>query len=364
MRKQVWITLAVFVVMALGLVVWQICRLREPVYEGKTFTAWMEDLDGRHPGPEYDRAREAVRHIGRAAVPQLISVLRDRDASPKHKLVKWAFEHHLTKSKPVPVKEKQHRAVLACNVLGPDASAAIPALIALLNDGFTESFVGAALGRIGPEATVPLIGALTNRNALVRAEVMIALANFPTNGTTVVPVLIQCLKDNAGFVRALAARSLGELTQEPTISIPALAGVLEDGDVQVRRNACVALGKFKKQAKGATRHLFGALEDPDHSIQVVAAIALARIEPDNKSTVERTMPFLIEALEGLRGKDLKYPLGFRYSAIETLEECGRLALPAVPALLGCLEAPEPYIRQSASKALKAIDPESAAKVVR
>ncbi len=46
--------------------------------------------------------------------------------------------------------------------------------------------------------------------------------------------------------------------------------------------------------------LFAALEDSDPCVRGTAAIALARIEPENSSTVEKVMPFLIEDLTGIQ----------------------------------------------------------------
>jgi len=176
-----------------------------------------------------------------------------------------------------------------------------------------------------------------------------------------VPALVQCLGDNAGFVRSLAVNSLGQVGQEPTVVIPALVGRLNDGDPQVRCNACLAIGQFKQQAQSATPALFAALRDPDPEVRATAAIALAQIEPEDASTIEKVMPFLIEDLKGLQDSNFKFPLNFRYPAIQALGECGKRSQPAVPALLECLKAPEPYVQAAAAKSLKAIDPEAAAK---
>ncbi|HWX22407.1 MAG TPA: HEAT repeat domain-containing protein [Candidatus Binatia bacterium] len=361
MWKRVQIALAVLLVGLLGVLGWQVFRSREPVYEGKRLSAWLKDLDDQHPGPVNDHAIEAIRYIGRDAVPQIISSLRTRDSSLKQKLLKWASEHHLVKSVYTPVSENHHRAVLACNALGPDAKPAIPALVALLNDGYASGYVGAALGRIGPEAIVPLIGSLTNSNVSVRVEVAHSLANFRRSDPIVVPTLIQCLNDKSSFVRSLAANSLGRIGQEPTVAIPALVLLLNDGDPQVRWNACLAIAEFKQQAQSARTPLFASLGDPDPSVRGTAAIALARIEPENASSVEKVMPYLIEDLEGFQGSNVKFPLNFRYPAIQALGECGKQSQPAVPALLECLKAAEPYMQEAAARSLKAIDPEAAAK---
>jgi HEAT repeat protein len=128
-----------------------------------------------------------------------------------------------------------------------------------------------------------------------------------------------------------------------------------------RCNVCLAIGEFKQQAHSATLPLFAALEDSDPCVRGTAAIALARIEPENSSTVEKVMPFLIEDLTGIQGSNVKYPLNFRSPAIRALGECGSRARPAVPALLECLKTVPSYMHEAIAKSLKAIDPAAAAK---
>jgi HEAT repeat protein len=354
MRRGLVAVLLVAITVA---VAWFAGPLIEPSYQGRSLHAWLKDLDGQHPGPKNDAAIEAVRHIGRDAVPEIISLLESRDSSLRQRFLKWFSDHHVVKLAYTPVLEDHHRAVLACNAIGPEAKPAIPALIALLNDGDYQrrypGYVGAALGRIGPEAVVPLIGSLTNSDFKVRTEVATSLGHFRTSGPIVVPALIRCLQDSSTHVRAIAAYSLALIAQEPTTAVPALVGVLGDANLYVRRNACRALGEYKEQAQSATAPLFAALEDSDPTIRATAAISLARIESHNDATIEKLMPILIEQLQDIRG--------YTNEAIQALGECGSRGRPAEPALLECLKAAEPYTREAAAKSLKAIDPEAAAK---
>ncbi|MDB6065483.1 MAG: repeat-containing protein [Pedosphaera sp.] len=262
--------------------------------------------------------------------------------------------------------ENQHRAIHACEVLGVNAKPAIPALIALFNNGYTHHSstddIGDALSRIGPESITPLIGSLTNRDEMVRANVANYLGEWPTESPVVVPILVKCLEDKSRAVRNMAARSLGELAREPTIAIPGLVGVLDDEEKFVRYNACLAIGQFKTQAPFATAPLLKSLNDFDPEVRNMAAISLAIIDPENVSTVEKAMPFLIESLKGIQVFDPRdYRWRLKSSAIEALGKCGKPAAAAVPTLVKCLESKEPGIGKAAEKSLKAIDPEALAK---
>ena len=48
MRWPVKIVLAVVLVILAGLITWQLQREREPVYEGKPLTAWLEQYGTNH----------------------------------------------------------------------------------------------------------------------------------------------------------------------------------------------------------------------------------------------------------------------------------------------------------------------------
>jgi HEAT repeat protein len=187
-------------------------------------------------------------------------------------------------------------------------------------------------------------------------------APFRSGAPIVVPAMLKCLQDNSPPVRNDAARCLGNIGRQPATVIPALVGMLaSETETLAPCNVCLAIGQFKQYAQSATVPLFAALEDSDPCVRGTAAIALARIEPENNSTIEKVIPFLIEDLTGIQGVNVKYPLNFRSAAIEALGECGGHARPAVPALLECLKAGEPYIHEAAAKSLEAIDPEAAAK---
>ena len=372
------ISAAVLLVAATIAVAW---FLSEPSYQGRPLHAWLKDLDDQHPGPNNDAANEALRHIGHAAVPEIVSLLERRDSDLRQRFLKWLSDHHVVKSAytPVPVLANRHRAVHACYVIGPEAKPAIPALISLLNDGDyvrrNLGTVGAALGRIGSdEAVIPMIGSLTNSNLYVRWEVARSfeidfdprniryVASLRSNASIVVPAMLKCLQDNAPSVRNAAARCLGNIGQQPATVIPALVGMLaSEKETLSRCNICVAIGQFKQQAHSATDPLFAALEDADPCVRGTAAIALARIEPENSTTVEKVMPYLIEDLTGITGPNVKHSLNFQSPAVQALGECGSLAKPAVPALLEYLKTVPPHQHEAVAKSLKAIDPAAAAK---
>ena len=58
---------------------------REPVYEGKSLHLWLEDLEKKR---EYDRAEQAIRHIGTDALPFLVQMTGAKDSDFEKQLEK------------------------------------------------------------------------------------------------------------------------------------------------------------------------------------------------------------------------------------------------------------------------------------
>ena len=67
MRKRVQIVLAVLLITVMGGIVWQVLREREPVYQGKRVSIWLDQYGTNHwsagHGGELEKeARIALRH--------------------------------------------------------------------------------------------------------------------------------------------------------------------------------------------------------------------------------------------------------------------------------------------------------------
>ena len=89
MRKRVQIALAVLLLAIGGMIAWQVLRLREPVYQGKTLNAWLQEYvaaDNQFPVTEEKtatlrRAGDGIRRIGTNALPFLVQMVRAKDST-------------------------------------------------------------------------------------------------------------------------------------------------------------------------------------------------------------------------------------------------------------------------------------------
>jgi hypothetical protein len=295
MRKRVQIALAVLIVVLAGVSAWLGLREREPVYQGRSLSNWLEGytpspgvfaLGGRTVqvigsgggplGNHFDSTKvdAAVRQIGTNAHPTLCRMLRAKDSALRLKLLGFAQKHTLTaiRMKPTPdgtlkirgvhgvieanptlSETLNFRAVAGFRALGSDASNAVPELIEMYkhSPGSGPWGPGAALAAIGPaagEAIPSLVLNVGNTNAGAREIAIRALSEIHSQSQLVVPALIAALRDPDGSVRGTAACSLKAFGAEAKAAVPALLELLKDKDEYARGIAAEALGQIDPEA--------------------------------------------------------------------------------------------------------------------
>jgi HEAT repeat protein len=299
----------------------------EPVYRGKPLSQWIKALQDKDPLAKL----EALNVLGqagppaRAAVPALIGVFRDKDAT-------FLFLHPL--------------AAVALARIGPTA---VPALEEALKDPASLVRGGAALalGMMGPDAkpAVPgLAGLLKDREMLVRNVAASALGDIGPGAKEALPALQAALTDESATVRVEAGAALWKIGRRSREAVPVLAAVLQDKNADVIRRAVVVLGEIGPEAKSAVSALRPLLRSPASLTRVRVADALAKIERQP----EAVLPVLTE---GLRDPEAVV----RTEGARALTALGTAARPAAQALRRALTDPEFAVRWWAAVALLASD---------
>ena len=218
------------------------------------------------------------------------------------------------------------------------------------------------------------------------------LARFDKDAKPVEPAIGRALDDDDPGVRMIALgcyetgllEAIGE--KNKNARLPAFLRAMQDSDWGIRNNAAVALRFYPGQARVVAPVLVKALQDPHIQVRMMAAKALAGVDLAAASRAG-IVPVVINIL-----KDPDDQVA--YQAAELLGEMGKepaLAVPAlieslectnslvastaarslgrfrsqsdtiVPALSKALRHPAGSVRHAASQALKALDPEAAAK---
>jgi HEAT repeat protein len=206
---------------------------------------------------------------------------------------------------------------VACSLLGklgPEARAAIPALIAIVREtpsraagpdppfGYPYIPAIAALAQIAPDTesarqVVPVLTGLVGAEPPDRASKAVeALGKFGPAAESAVPELIRALPGNVRVHEMpprtlLVAQALSRIapgTRSAGEAMTALVGLLQSGDSETRRAAGDALGTFGPAAESVIPDLIRILKDSaDTDIAGAAnsaAWALSRIAPGTKSS--------------------------------------------------------------------------------
>ena len=151
------------------------------------------------------------------------------------------------------------------------------------------------------------------------------------------------------------AYGLIALGSDAKLAVPSLIALLNETNASVRCTAVFALGGLGSIAGDAIVPLVERLNDRDFMVRNTAIMAVGRIRKDP----ERVIPGLIKILEKPRTPNETF--SFQYNALWSLQKFGAEAKPANTALLPYLNDTEEVLRSAATNALKAINPEAAAK---
>lgn len=249
-----------------------VSRSQQPVYDGKTLSEWLSDVENEKPNETNAQAREAIRQIGTNALPFLLEEI----SAPGEIWDRVDGTNIYCKSQEA--YKRRFNIGVGFKILGPIAKPAIPALVDLLNQGNNPESAADALTEVDPQiAAIALTHALTNKSTDRRIAAAGSLVFVGTNADIAVSNLIQCLKSQP-YEKCVMEATLGEIHSRPDITVPALIEAYSDKDLQVRVESIRALGEFGKAAASAVPALKQMTNDSNQAIRFEAAEALKQIQ--------------------------------------------------------------------------------------
>jgi len=224
---------------------------------------WLEHLYSQNPTVA-EEAVSQLRELGPKAVPEIREVLTD----------------------PAADLELQKAALKASGLLGPEAAPAIEEVAGHLPDPDLTEEAAIALSFMGRDAYGPLKQGVTSEDPVVRRESLRSLGKLreraPLDARSVVPLLLDGLKDPDPSVRVVAATYLGILRDEADAAVPALIAALQDEDPEVRTAAATALGSFGEHGVRAIPALRKATADRHEDVSREAGLALVKLQSSSR----------------------------------------------------------------------------------
>jgi HEAT repeat protein len=259
MHARRWIMVATVAVLVL-ILVWAVLHRREPVYEGKTLSTWVQQgRSNQWRGAAADEARFAIRQIGTNSIPFLVNLIRATDGPVKRKLrtvlpPSWHAALHLKNDSGETRRIGAHGLV----ALGSNAPSAVPALIEIATnhpdpDGRYIAVFALRSLRSAAEAAVPFfIQCLTNSDSAIRNEAAVGLVLVPRQWDVALPHLVRYLdsiKATSGWeithLIDLFGMYLGTNVQP---AVPILLSLLNHEHTQVRESVRNALPRIDPEA--------------------------------------------------------------------------------------------------------------------
>jgi hypothetical protein len=302
-RKVLFLSLAVAILCAaiLGVAV-HFLQPREPVYQGKTLSAWIAPFCVRTlrgfdapAGPahleELQPIRRAVAAIGTNALPLLIEWVNRPEPRVHYKLRQLSQKQPFVGLRLTDPTIVRIRAVRALAILGKDAQPAIPALAAQLTNGPVCAHAVYALEAAGLEGLRALANQMTNADRGVRIQVALALMQYaamrpgigdssktnPAVAAVLVPGLIAVAQDSTSPFRFGAIQQLGALGPAASDAVPPLLQMVDEVDdksLVMRPMAINALTRIGAKPEIVIPVLTNHLQDPNGAIRMAARNAL------------------------------------------------------------------------------------------
>ncbi len=155
----------------------------------------------------------------------------------------------LVRTNEYPARES---AVEALGAIGPDASPAVSAIVAIFDEPYGASRSAAeALAQIG--AIDELLGLLQHEEMLARDYAASGLGTLQNADEKVIAGLVKLLHDTEAQVRQSAAKALGDVEPKSEVAATALKEALNDENERVRNQVAASLSEYPPEMAGSLK---------------------------------------------------------------------------------------------------------------
>ncbi len=267
-------------------------RDNEPSYNGRTLSEWLViGSPPTEPGKRVE-AQKAVLAMGTNAVPTLLEWCSERNLSRAQR-----DNQFLTKLPGIIAQNtsvlrwirrdviRLNYAVYGFQILGTNASVALPELARRFNTSTNESFVYCTaflIGHLGKPGLDFLLSVLQKKTDPHRDSVLQVIGNAE-DAEVAVPLMLSILNDANDPLAPQAAAELGKLGVAPERVVPQLINALRSTNISMRSGAIDGLRELGTNASAAIPALQMATNDSDAYVRSQALAALPIVAPDART---------------------------------------------------------------------------------
>lgn len=325
---------------------------------------------------------------GEADLAQLIKDLRDADIlvaanaatelgnrkTESEETVPWLLIA-LGDHRPIPLQaiRDHHQAVTigslasqSLSQIGLPAVEALKKVVVEASEPETRGYAIQALGGIGraADSAIPtLVNVLDQQeDDSNRFQALAAILSISQNSKQTLKTIVAALRDRDPDIRVLAIRAIVPYGTAAAEAVPELIRSLDDRSVYfedlrsetVAGAACQTLAEMGAAGRPAIPKLRRLLHDDDEYLRADAALAYARLAEQDEEALDVLMELAQSKSRGL---------GPASKAIQAIGRLGPRGARAEPLLIKLLECKDSLIRTRAARAIAAISPDHACRLL-
>jgi hypothetical protein len=277
-RKKRRILIAVLVVVFVGGLAWWAMHPREPVYQGRRLSQWLDEYNRAGAMDKTRPVSEAIRAMGTNTLPFLLANIKRTESPLKEKFFSLIRKQHWIKLSFYGTDPYRETSILALSALGSNAAPICPELLKVAEMPDISWLGTMSLLAIGPAAVPTLARACQSTNAHLRTEAVLMMAMQQVNG----PPWFSW-GWNKSPVNGQPMFSVGYAVGEREVQV--MISLLANPDPAVRHASAEAIGLYTRPpytsvARSAIGPLTEALKDADPLVRESAAETLKKIDPD------------------------------------------------------------------------------------
>ena len=277
-RRRILLLLALVAVGA-GIVLIAPRGPKEPVYEGKRLTQWIEECYNRNTAESRETSRRVLKAMGTNALPFLLHQFAQKDSRWTASLKNWVYSHRMMRAQYDADMKRLYIINFGLHSLGADAAPGLPELARYVDESPRGEMALSVMGNSGIQALPYLLKAMDSTNTAVWPHAGRGILGVYGGTKYAVPTFIRLMSHSNGWVRANSAAVLAGFWAQSDLVIPALVRALSDPDLQVQHVAINSLGKMGAAARPATPELVRLMKDPASTPRLAASNALFLIDP-------------------------------------------------------------------------------------
>ena len=276
-RRRILLLLAL-VAVAAGVVFFWPRGPKEPVYQGKGLSHWINQKSSFVEAMTNANVNNAIKAIGTNALPWLMSEFTRSESRWRSAFNRWALRHPSIGLRFGDSWDRIGTAAWGLAFLGTNAATALPTLAPYLADTNRGLWASVAMGGAGELALPYLIPALTSTSRTERMNAAHGLGSAVHHSDAAIPGVVQLTQNSNVQVKVMALMALGNAKGRSELLIPVYKEALSSPDASILRVAAYSVAGMGEVTKAVITELRLLVTNADPSVVRGASNALFRID--------------------------------------------------------------------------------------